>query len=696
MSSRVFFKGGTGGGGHVAPPDARNHMAPPLQTTENKQHRDKKQRQGSPGQPPPPGDHNLVTTQQGPVPTPAPKTCRDFAKGVCSRGTDCRFLHEGNTLPSMPQTVFAVPSSKVGGGAFNSISSPAVSDRSSSAGGKSARDDNACREFQQTGACKRGSSCKYRHIMPSSSSSKPIESSAASNSSLGAMFMEAPSNVKRPASEVEAVGGEKKAYMTTDEFKNLPIAVESKRALAEVMKYQFMTLVQSATLSSILSGKDCLAKAKTGTGKTLAFLIPAVELFKNDTADPSVISTLILSPTRELATQIGEEAKNLLTFHRNNNVVTFFGGTNINKDKRELSRHIAVLVATPGRMNDHLSNTPGFCSKFNKMRMLILDEADQLLEMGFKPEIDKIISFLPPASRRQTLLFSATVPQIVTEIARNTLKPGYTFIDTVGVEAEQTHLHVDQQVITVTNRDLVAAVYAILMEKRKIKNHKIIVFFTTARVTGFMADLFKTMNFDILQIHSRLSQSVRTKTSDNFRLGTDKIMFSSDVSARGMDYPDVTFVLQVGSTEKSQYIHRLGRTARAGKEGSGCLILCDFEENSMLRELKEMPLKRVPASAVLSDLSVLAVCTRAISGVERNKELKKSASHAYQAWLGYYNGKTKPFNWSKAKLVEEANGYARIIGLSEAPGLQKKTIGMMGLKGVPGLRIAERFEEEDN
>ncbi len=113
----------------------------------------------------------------------------------------------------------------------------------------------------------------------------------------------------------------------------------------------------------------------------------------------------------------------------------------------------------------------------------------------------------------------------------------------------------------------------------------------------------------------------------------------------------------------------------------------------MMQELKEMPLKVTPASSVLSDPAVHAVCARAIGNVDRNRELKKSANQAYQAWLGYYNGKTRPFGWSKPKLVEEANDFSRIIGLSVIPGLQKKTIGMMGLKGVPGLRIAEREDE---
>lgn len=189
-------------------------------------------------------------------------------------------------------------------------------------------------------------------------------------------------------------------------------------------------------------------------------------------------------------------------------------------------------------------------------------------------------------------------------------------------------------------------------------------------------------------MHSRLSQSARTKTSEKFRTGQNMIMFSSDVSARGMDYPDVSYVIQVGSTEKAQYVHRLGRTARAGKEGSGMLLLCDFEQRFMMKELNELPIEYVNKSVL--DIPTISehVCLPALNKISGNFELKKSAEQAYQAWLGYYNGKLRVMGWNKVQLVEQANIYSTCIGLREIPGLQKKTIGKMGLKGIPGLKIA--------
>mgnify|MGYP003386685264 CR=1 FL=1 len=276
--------------------------------------------------------------------------------------------------------------------------------------------------------------------------------------------------------------------------------------------------------------------------------------------------------------------------------------------------------------------------------------ADQLLEMGFKPAIDAIMSFLPPVNDRRTLLFSATVPPAVQQIVSRTLRKGYKFVDTVGEDAEQTHMHVPQQYVTVDFEYIIPAMAAALQKHTQTPGYKIIVFFVTARLAGFMADLFKLMNFNALEMHSRLSQSARTKTSEKFRTQSNVIMFSSDVSARGMDYPDVTFVMQVGTTEKSQYIHRLGRTARAGKEGSGLLLLCNFEERNMLKELRELPINRMDPNE-LQLVHHHKSCQNVIDNVYRDQELVKAAEQAYQAWLGYYNGKLRVLGWSKGTVL---------------------------------------------
>eukprot|EP00984_Skeletonema_dohrnii_P013804 scaffold5756_cov69-Skeletonema_dohrnii-CCMP3373.AAC.1 len=162
-------------------------------------------------------------------------------------------------------------------------------------------------------------------------------------------------------------------------------------------------------------------------------------------------------------------------------------------------------------------------------------------------------------------------------------------------------------------------------------------------------------------------------------------MFTSDVTARGMDYPDVTFVLQVGLTDRAQYIHRLGRTARAGKEGKGGLLLSNYEEAHMVKkELKGMPLEPTPINV---SVKTSAVVEQAKQNVGKDKTLRVSAEQAYRAWLGYYNGHLKKVRWDKKLLVQQANLWAQQNGLSDQPALQKRTVGKMGLKGVPGLRL---------
>merc|ERR1719453_1624461 len=204
-----------------------------------------------------------------------------------------------------------------------------------------------------------------------------------------------------------------------------------------------MTPVQAETLPVIIRGTDVLAKAKTGTGKTLAFLIPSIEVVVNAMRNSSSssggggggsnkkISVLILSPTRELASQIGKECEVLLRFQPSLKCAVVFGGVPIKKDHGRIAG-VDFLVATPGRLIDHLDNTAGFMQRLAQIDVLIFDEADQMLDMGFKPAIDKILSFLPPPAARQTLLFSATVPKELKAICKTQLRPGYAFCDTVG------------------------------------------------------------------------------------------------------------------------------------------------------------------------------------------------------------------------------------------------------------------------
>jgi ATP-dependent RNA helicase MSS116 len=445
-----------------------------------------------------------------------------------------------------------------------------------------------------------------------------------------------------------------------------------------VLQYELMTKVQEASLPACLTGRDVLARAKTGTGKTLAFLIPSIERLARAPGGVAAggVHCMVLSPTRELAVQIAREADALLSHHALASQCVY-GGTNMRSEVTRLaSRRCDVLVATPGRLVDHIQNTPGFAARLRHCAVAVLDEADQLLDMGFRDSLDKILAALP--AQRQTLLFSATLPPSVRAIAQAALRRDHVFVDTVGDEAAQTNAQVAQCVMVAPFEAQIPALVQLVRTAAAVPNHKVLVFFPTARATQFHAELMNCLGNPTLEIHSRKSQSQRERASAAFRAATSAILFSSDVSARGVDYPDVTAVIQVGApTDRSQYIHRLGRTARAGKQGDGVLLLAPFDAH-VLNELADLPIARVepaPASPVL-----LQEVARGLAAVD-----PQSAAQCYGAWLGEKNGSIRKMGWDKPTLVRWANAYALTLGCRSPPPLSRKTVGKMGLKGVPGI-----------
>ncbi|KAE9051027.1 DEAD-box ATP-dependent RNA helicase 25 [Phytophthora rubi] len=478
-------------------------------------------------------------------------------------------------------------------------------------------------------------------------------------------------------------------YLTDVSFASLPITQKSKDVLTRDMGYEFLTHVQKDTLPLVLDGRDVLAKGKTGNGKTIAFLLPTLErMLKNPPAKHGRISALVISPTRELAQQIAVEAVKLTDAH-GLRTACFVGGSAVNKDVKQLTQSagIDVLVSTPGRLQAHLEDNSGrIRQKLGGLQVLVLDEADRLLDMGFRPDIMRIIGHLP--KERQTLLFSATLPDATEELKDVALRDDYAFVDTIEGDDQQTNTQAVQEYLVCDLQDVITAVEGVLEEHMKQSQYKVIVFLPTARSAQYMAQLFQAAGFpNVLEMHSRKSQSARTKAADAFRKGKKVIMFSSDVSARGVDYPDVSLVLQVGLTDRDQYIHRLGRTARAGMEGRGVLVLADFEK-AMLQDLADLPLTELEQRPQQDKQSYRT--TRALADIHPRSELAQSAEKAYGAFLGFYNSNLKKMNMSKTQLVETGALYSQLIGLEKVPMLQKKTLRAMGLMGTPGLTAAPK------
>lgn len=330
-----------------------------------------------------------------------------------------------------------------------------------------------------------------------------------------------------------------------------------KGALAK-MQFTHMTEIQAKTFEAAVTGRDVLGRAKTGSGKTVAFLLPALERIMASRTAKNSIAMLVLSPTRELAQQIGEQARLLAQQHSAKEVSyqVMVGGTSKPKDVSKLERQVpTILVATPGRLQDHLDSTTvgGRSMKelLAAMQVLVLDETDRLLDMGFRREIDKIISFLP--TKRQTLLFSATIPDDVKDVIRKTMGKDYITVDCIhdndphaSSGSAHTNAQVSQSHVIVEQSRVVASTVQILLHYMSEPNSKVIAFFPTANLVAFYAAILNDkLGHQVLEIHSRKSQSYREKASEAFRKSPSATLLSSDVSARGVDYPDVSHVVQV-------------------------------------------------------------------------------------------------------------------------------------------------------
>ncbi|XP_042395727.1 probable DEAD-box ATP-dependent RNA helicase 48 [Zingiber officinale] len=471
--------------------------------------------------------------------------------------------------------------------------------------------------------------------------------------------------------------------ITNKRFADSGISPLTIKALTDA-RYIQMTVVQDAALPVCLDGKDALVKAKTGTGKSVAFLIPAIEtvikaMHGNMNQRIPQTHALILCPTRELAIQVAAEANALLRHHDGIGVQTLIGGVRFKMDQKRLeSNPCQIIVATPGRLLDHIENRSGFSIRLMGLKMLVLDEADHLLDLGFRKDIEKIVDSVP--RQRQSLLFSATIPKEVRRVSQLVLKRDHIFVDTVGLGGVETHEKVLQSYIIAPHQVHFHLVYHILKEHlQQESDYKVIVFCTTAMVTAFLYVILRDLKMNVREIHSRKPQLYRTRISDEFRESKCIILVTSDVSARGMDYPDVTLVIQVGiPPDREQYIHRLGRTGREGKSGKGILVLAPWEAYFM-DQIKDLPIQKCH----LPDLDPVTRQKVEDSIGKVDSSIKEGA---YHAWLGYYNS-IRDIGRDKTTLAELANQFCHSIGLEETPALFRKTALKMGLKDIPGIRI---------
>jgi ATP-dependent RNA helicase RhlB len=353
-------------------------------------------------------------------------------------------------------------------------------------------------------------------------------------------------------------------------FHDLDLPPEIMHAIFK-LGFQYCTPIQAEILPSTLAGKDATGRAQTGTGKTAAFLISIFTTLlrnplekKSRTASPRA---LILAPTRELAMQITEEAK-LLSEYSPFRTLAVFGGVDYEKQRRELRQHVIdVLVATPGRLLDYHHQGE---LRLNQVEILVIDEADRMLDMGFVPDVRKIIHCTPPKNLRQTLLFSATLSSDVLRLASQWTK------NPIQVEIEPEHVATDsvKQVVYITTTDSKLALLYNLITNLNLE--RVLVFCNRRDETRTLTELLRQYSVNCALISGEIAQTKRTKTLEDFKSGEIRVLVATDVAGRGLHIEGISHVVNFTLPhDPEDYVHRIGRTGRAGATGTSISFACE-------------------------------------------------------------------------------------------------------------------------
>ena len=601
-------------------------------------------------------------------------------------------------------------------------------------------------------------------------------------------------------------------------FADLPgVLPETARALAVGFGYELATPPQALYLPASLAGadvassRDLLVRASTGSGKTIGFLVPLMQRIagarlasRSARRSTRPIRALVLSPARELADQTRVQAERLAVAlgvqgggGAKVGVQMVIGGVSVEGERRRLAEAPCdVLVATPGRLLDHIETTPGFAARLAGVRVLVLDEADRLLDAGFADALRRIVARL--GADRQTLLFTATVPEGVRSVALAIARPGrLDYIDAASAAFAPPDIAHETRVVPVAS--LVPELYAAILAARRAdpERHKVIVFVPTAKAAAFYSNLFSrprasrghsrgapplgavpgnapatgvggqkldqnargaagmsggmsggaallfggrkkgrrhgvagagtppggvvgpgmgrgpassvrpavqsnerwltlasppvgstsrrttvlTPGTRIHELHSRLSQSQRTRAAEAFRGGSATLLFASDVAARGLDFPDVTHVIQFGiASDAAQVVHRAGRTGRGGKRGEALTLLCD-DEAAVLPELAKLGMSPPNTAVAAAAAAVPAPLGAAVRRVATAGDpMREQACAAFVAGLGFYKSNLRRLRWTPEQLVANVTARFAAVGLNPGAAPACKIPGKLGLR----------------
>uniref|UniRef100_A0A1B0A2U1 ATP-dependent RNA helicase n=1 Tax=Glossina pallidipes TaxID=7398 RepID=A0A1B0A2U1_GLOPL len=460
-------------------------------------------------------------------------------------------------------------------------------------------------------------------------------------------------------------------------FADLPLCQKTLNGLAEA-KYVRPTEIQRESILPALQGKDILAAAVTGSGKTLAFLIPVLEhLYVSKWSRLDGVAAIIISPTRELAYQIFETLKRVGKYH-DFSAGLIIGGKNLKFERKRMDQ-CNILICTPGRLLQHMDENPLFDA--TTMEVLVLDEADRCLDMGFEKTLNAIIENFPPT--RQTLLFSATQTNSVKDLARLNLQQAVHIgcgkpeeYKLKKLPAQMVPELLQQNYVVVALEDKITMLWSF------IKNHlkqKIIVFLASCKQVKYIYEIFCKLRpgISLLALYGTLHQDRRIAIYNDFVKKSNVVLFATDIASRGLDFPSINWVIQLDCPEDvTQYVHRAGRSARNKSRGESLLVLLPSEEEAMVAELER---QFITIHKILIDPKKLFSPRAKIEAfLAQNPELKASAQRAFVAYIkSIFLMKNKKIFNIKALDME---AYAKSLGLIL----------------TPRVRFLERFLKKQN
>ena len=372
-------------------------------------------------------------------------------------------------------------------------------------------------------------------------------------------------------------------------FKEMQISEDIKRAVEE-MGFENPTEIQAKAIPVIEEGLDVIGKSQTGTGKTVAFGIPALEIIEPGLKE---VQVLVLCPTRELAMQACEEMMKLAKFKEGVKVVDVYGGAPMGRQIERL-KSANIVIGTPGRVMDHMKRRT---LKLSNLKMAVLDEADEMLSMGFRDDIESILEEAP--DERQTVLFSATMPKEIMEITQKFQNNPKL----ISIEKKQmTVENIDQLYYNVPMGRKMDALNLILSY---IRPNRAILFCNTKRMVDSVSNYLKNYDFSAEGIHGDMKQAQRTKVMNSFKKGQTNILIATDVAARGIDVNDIDYVINYDIPQNIEYyVHRIGRTGRAGKSGTAITICSGSKQVEVLQRIARFTKSKITFEEVPSLESV--------------------------------------------------------------------------------------------